>query len=168
MLILIGAESTDDLGQYGLPIAERYEKADSVVLVTKTGKGYPVKFGRDQFHSNIEAIYLEDDLNSLRMIVAKIVLAHRTAHPESKDLSRQFVSVWMFDMNSSDGQPKLNYELFDRRHLDILRKSADEFIERDFGMGDPGTLNSDGTRINSSPARISSHDGEGDDLRADS
>lgn len=141
-LIIKGASTTDDLSYYGVALASRYAAANTVILIDKDNKVNFVK-GNNHPLERMDFMELEDSLNEFSLIIQKIFDAHRIAHPESFDLSRSFVANWLFTWTF--GTNKVTYEVMKTNEMDFLRESADDFIERDFGMSREAILNNDGT-----------------------
>lgn len=165
LLILKGVDSTDDLSAYGIAIADRFFSSKNVILANKKGKATYIK-GNGKFYDKIDLIDLEDPLGELSLIIRKIYDAHQFAHPNSKDLSRSFVGSWLFIWYSGDDS---TIDLMINGQLDLLRESADYFIERDFGMNGDAILNADGTKkSNSSAKTISGDDGPRENAGSDS
>lgn len=165
LLILKGANSTDDLSAYGMAIADRFFSSKNVILANKEGKATYIK-GNGKFYDKIDLIDLEDPLGEISLILRKIYDAHQSAHPDTRYLARSFVGNWLFIWYFRDDS---TIGLMMRGQLDLLRESADNFIERDFGMNGDAILNADGTKkFNSSAKTISGDDGPGENAGSNS
>lgn len=130
MLIIRGVNTTDELSSYGQSIANAFYEADEVFLVGLDGDVEFVKGTRHPL-TPMRFLDLEDDLANLSIIIESIKKTHQEVHPESKDLTHCFIGQWLFNFPNGD---TYNYKLLTARHLPKLRRSAEEFVECDFGM----------------------------------
>ena len=178
-LIIRGANSTDDLGNLGVishNIARVYSECDRVIFIDKRGESRVVK-GSEEDASLVDLQFfdIEDSLGDFLLCLRKIKDAYNSAHSNTKDLAHAFVGQWLFNWISSDTKNPFGITVF-RMLQEGMREqvadSADEFIEKDFGMSSVIILQADGTkipRVTNPPADgVSSDDGAGEKRRSDS
>lgn len=167
ILIIRSIKDDSSLSHLSLNNIKDLHKYDHVKVLYNDGtKENWSRFPKEEDYINIDYISTYDDLNEFALLLRKIELAHKVAHPDSKDLTRIFIGMWLFDYINED---KFNIQLLSNKNWNRLSRSADEFIENDFGMSSVVVLNNDGTKRTDRQAKtISGSDGERDAICADS
>ena len=155
-LIIKGIDSTDELGMYGIALADKFANCDRVVFISKKGNSRVVKGSEDGASlTDLQFFDAEDHLGNFLLFLKKVKNAYETAHPETKDLAHAFVGQWVFNWNFVHDDGRAIHRsgefsvigMMEDGKYGLVEKSADEFIEKDFGMSSVIKLRTDGTEI---------------------
>jgi hypothetical protein len=166
MNILVIRAKKNDSSMARFPYVKEYEKYDGVITFYDDGSKEEWWCDDREMNADVDIMSSYDELNELGLLLRKIQEAHKAAHPDSKDLTRKFVALWLCDFPNGD---KFNIQLMSNKNWDRLAKSADEFIERDFGMSRVIVLNNDGSkRTHGATKTLLGADGQWDAICADS
>ncbi len=131
LLIIKGAENTDDLVPLGLPLATRFQRAKSVVLIPDRGILRTVKGDAGK------AFFIDIDSRSSRLatILDGIAKAYTNAHPKDARLAHDFVGLFLFYFHLEvDGTPRRILDLIGDGDIESVEKCAEIYIENDFNV----------------------------------
>ena len=124
---------TDDLAALGVPVVMRYSEAKRVVLIDETGTSRQVK-GSPIDEDDLNKIEFldagQDDVTRLIACMERVFKAYEEKHPETSHLAHSTVGIWLFYYHAGGS---IVMEAIKHGDWDIVVKSADRFIESDFG-----------------------------------
>lgn len=130
VLIIRGINSTDELASLGLPFAERYQAAESVILVSD-GRGREVK--GHSMPGSIQFIDADSRLDSIASLLERISDEYQRAHPQHAHLSHCHVGkLLMFGHAERSGRPVSVMDLIHAGDIDSVRKVVEHYIDSGF------------------------------------
>jgi hypothetical protein len=145
MLIVRGVASTDELGMLGLPMAERYQRANYVILVADNGVAKIVKdpYAGSQDYGIDGVLFIDADSRQAKLmqILSTVKSAYEELHPKTAHLAHCHVGMFLFywttwTMAGPRGDEPLPFpvsELVERGDLEALERAAQSYIDSDFG-----------------------------------
>lgn len=127
LLVVRGAKNTDELAQLGLPFAERFQRAECVVLVGPDGRGRAVK---GKVSGEINFVDVDSRLDRLTRILERVADGWRDLYPKEAHLSHALVGKFLMygHYEVSDDRPVAVMDLIRAGDLDSVEKTAEHFI----------------------------------------
>lgn len=132
VLIVRGVKDFDDLKRFGLPMANRVAESDIVIAIDASGNATAIK-SREQMR--IDFVDSDSKLGEISSIIGLIKDAYTQTHRDDARLAHAFVGMWLFYWVGGFGEEisPLPIEMIAAGDIERLRKSAQQYIDADFG-----------------------------------
>lgn len=166
-LIVRGVSEVDQLKALGLPMARRYAEADNVIFITGAQARAIKGLSQGDRHP-MEYIDADPVHGLVVQLMNRIKAEYEECHPGTQELAHSFVGQWLFYFIAPPDMVVI--DAIAAGETEKLRKSAEMFIESDFGREPIDTISADGRTAssNSTPAGVPRDERSGQDVRRDS
>jgi hypothetical protein len=130
VLIVRGASSADDLTGLGLPFAERFQRAKTVVLVPT--RGMPCVLKREL--GRVEFVDIDGRMDKLARVFDMIFEIYLAEHPGEEDRAHERVGFFLFycHLDRGESTPTRVLDLIFTGDIDGVGKCARGFIDSGF------------------------------------
>lgn len=145
ILIVRGVRATSELQALGLPMAQKYEAADKVILVGDDGRGLVVKGSKST--TVAELIDTNSRAGRIAQQLKRIHCGFMEDHPEDAHLAHEKVGLFLFFWFA--GGTTTVIERINEGHAQSVEKAADVFIDSDYGANPPApdTISANGNSV---------------------
>ena len=133
MLVVRGASSTDDLGRLGLPLAERYQRADYVLLVPDDA---PARAVKTPAGSPVDVTFVDADgrMSAVALILAEVRDAYVAKYPRSDHMAHIQVGMFLFYWVVDEPEHRVVIDALSDGDVAAVRAAATHFVESNFGL----------------------------------